>query len=200
MASIVQCIGRFAGPGSLSVDFVYSIAAYQDPPRPASRNADAGPVSPAFAGWWTQPERSLSAIVGLGYEQDKALGAVEHLQISEIWVLRPMSVIGEYDEALLKANSKLLEFVPQFRRLPYRVDQPYDTFHRLESLVNALIRESNPVLLPFGPKIFSLCALLCSCLHREVPVWRISAGRFGTPRDVIAHGAIYGIRVQFMNR
>ena len=88
---------RSLGPDvSVSVDFLYAIAQFTSPPAPLLANTHVGPVTPSFAEWTTEPELPVSAIVGLGYEPDKALGAVEHLQASEIWLFEPLSHIPEY--------------------------------------------------------------------------------------------------------
>jgi hypothetical protein len=74
---------------AFSVDFFYTLAQYDPPPQEVALNSHVGPVTPAFAGWTNNPDRGLAAIVGLGYEEDKALGAVEHVQAVEIWTYAP---------------------------------------------------------------------------------------------------------------
>jgi hypothetical protein len=139
----------------------------------------------------------MSAVVGLGYEQDKALGAVEHLQPGEVWVFAPHSAVEEYSVALKKANQVLLDTVPSSHRLVYEVGQPFDCFVTLESLVDRLAEEANVILLPFGPKLFALCSLLVAWLHSDVAVWRVSAGKGEMPQDRRASGYVYGLRVEF---
>ena len=81
----------------VSVDWYYAIARFSKAPIGFVPNLVAEPVSPAFAGWVTEPERDTVAIVGLGYEQDKALGAVELVQPSQTWALRPVSIDPRHD-------------------------------------------------------------------------------------------------------
>jgi hypothetical protein len=97
----------------VEVDFLYTLAAFSPPPSIASANTHVGPVLPSFSGWWTAPERPLAAAVGLGYEQNKALGAVEHVQASSIWTFTPVSPIAEYSPELEQANSTLLGARPR---------------------------------------------------------------------------------------
>lgn len=180
-----------------SVDFVYSIAQFQPPPKRHTRNAAAGPVSCWFAGWWGEPERPLSAIVGLGYEEDKALGMVEHLEAPEVWTLEPVSQDPDYVRALEISNRRLMDLVPRANRLKYQISQPTQTFYALESLVDGLSRSCNTILVPFGPKLFTLVSLLVALRHRTVPVWRVSGGTLQKARDSRAGGPIYGLRVEF---
>lgn len=181
----------------LTVSFVYSLAAFTPPPDIVQANSHVGPVTPEFAGWWEEPDRALVAVVGLGYEEDKALGAVEHLQAAEVWTFVPISEVEAFSPALTSANRTLLEGVPPNHQLTYRVQDPFDCFARLESLTFGLTQERNPLLLPFGPKIFSLCALLVSLLNPSVPVWRVSAEGQEVPVNREPSGFVYGLEVVF---
>ncbi len=183
--------------GSLTVSFVYSLAAFTPPPAAAQANSHVGPVTPEFAGWWEEPDRALVAVVGLGYEEDKALGSVEHLQAAEVWTFVPVSKVEAYSPALARANRTLLEGVPPSHQLTYRVQDPLDCFARLESLTFGLRQEKNPVLLPFGPKIFTLCSLLVSLLTSSIPVWRVSAEGQEIPVNREPSGFVYGLKVAF---
>ena len=181
----------------LSVNFVYSLAAFTTPPLEAQANSHVGPVTPEFAGWWGEPDRSVVTVVGLGYEQDKALGAVEHLQSAEIWTFTPTSEIHEYSPAVYEANRTLLESVPPYHQLGYLVQDPFDCFTKLESLVYGILRTQNPVLIPFGPKLFVLCSMLVGLTHVEAPVWRVSAEGQEPPVNRKASGFVYGLEVSF---
>jgi hypothetical protein len=177
----------------IHVDFVYSLAAFVDPPSQVFPNSHVGPVSEQFCGWWGEPERPSCAVVGLGYEQDRALGAVEHIEASEAWAFLPESEIAGYSQALRGANSTLLESLPQKRLIPYRVQQPFDTFINLESLIYGLSQTKNPIILPMGPKVFALISLIVGILHRDIAVWRVSASVQETAVDRKATGHICGL-------
>lgn len=197
LASALVIFDSFAATMPVEVNFVYSLASFTEPPTVVKPNSHVGPVAPEFAGWWNEPDRPLAAIAGLGYEQDKALGAVEYLQAAEVWTWIPESPIEDYSNALRKANQSLLEGVPLGRQLGYRVHDPFECYSRLESLIYGLSRTHNPVLLPFGPKIFSLCALLAALRHPGVPVWRVSAEGQDNPVNREASGFVYGLSARF---
>ncbi len=195
MAGLLTALRTFS-KSPIEVSFVYALASFTPAPDEVHLNSHVGPVTPEFAGWWEEPDRALVAVVGLGYEQDKALGAVEHLQAAQIWTFTPASEVGEYTPALLKANRTLLESVPPRQQICYRVQDPYECFAKLESLVYGLSREKNPVLLPFGPKLFSLVSLLVAILYPGLPVWRVSAERHENPVNRKASGFVYGLKVK----
>jgi hypothetical protein len=122
---------------------------------------------------------------------------VEHLQAAEVWTFVPVSEVEAFSPALISANRTLLEGIPPNHQLTYRVQDPLDCFARLESLTFGLSQEQNPVLLPFGPKIFSLCALLVSLLNPSIPVWRVSAEGQEVPVNREPSGFVYGLEVVF---
>jgi hypothetical protein len=179
------------------IDFVYSLALFTPPPTGESANSHVGPVTNDFAGWWSDPDRRLSVVVGVGYEQDKALGAVEYLEAQDIWVFEPRSVIEQYTAALQAANATLLSLTDSNHRFLYRVQDPLDCFSRMQSLVQGLIVTNNVVLLPFGPKLIVLCSLIVAARDKRVAVWRVSAQGSEVPVDRKGSENIYGLRVCF---
>jgi hypothetical protein len=183
---------------SIEAVFLYALAAYIPPTLSLAPNSHVGPILRSnFAGWWQEPDRPISAIAGLGYEPDKAVGAVEHLQAAEIWTFRPSSEVNEYSDAVSISNESLLSSVPVEHQLVYQVEQPFDCFLTLESLVYGVSQTRNVVLLPFGPKIFALCALLVASLHQDVAVWRVSAQEAEPAVNRKAKGSLTGIRAIF---
>jgi len=197
IADIITTLRSSVVHHEIVVDFVYSLAAFTPPPSNQSPNTHVGPVSKAFAGWWEEPDRLLSAVVGIGYEQDKALGAVEYLQAQDVWLFQPESVEKQYTSALNLANEALLKTIDSRHHFSYRVHDPMDCFSRLRSLVDGLAIKSNVVLLPFGPKLFVLCSLLVAAGRDQIAVWRVSAQTDEEPVNRIGSGHCYGLTVRF---
>lgn len=197
IAEIITVLNHSPSRQEIIVDFVYSLATFTPPPKEQSPNTHVGPVTASFAGWWGEPERLLSAVVGIGYEQDKALGAVEYLQAQDIWLFQPESKEIQYTDALNLANEALLKTIDARHHFAYKVHDPMDCFSRLHSLVHGLAVKSNVVLLPFGPKIFVLCSLLVAAGQDQVAVWRVSAQTDEEPVNRVGSGHCYGIRARF---
>lgn len=196
LASLVDAFRSAQVTQTIRADFIYCLAEYSPPPNLTFVNRHVGPITPQFSGCWTEPDRPTAAIVGVGYEQDKALGAIEHVQPSEVWLFFPRSPIGQYTAALECANRSLIETVTREggKILQYDVDAPNVLFADLESLIAGLSSRANCMLLPFGPKLFALSSLLVACLHPETAVWRVSGAE--QPSDRIGHAA-YGLSVAF---
>jgi hypothetical protein len=182
---------------AFSVDFYYTLAQYDPPPQEVLLNSHVGPVTPAFAGWTNDPDRGVAAVVGLGYEEDKALGAVEHVQAVEIWTYIPCSPISQYSTALAKANRTLLEAVSKDHQLSYTVSNPLNLYTELESLIYRLCQHRNVILFPFGPKIFALCSILAACSHPQAAVWRVSAEGLEDATDRLPSDFVFGLAVSF---
>jgi hypothetical protein len=197
LAAVIAGLLRASKPSGIIADFVYAVAEWSPPAAEPEPMVTAGAVLPLFAGWSDRPELPTVAIVGLGYEPDKAVGAYEYLEATGVWVFLPYGTDPRYEHAIANANRTLLNQVPNDRRIDYRVDQPVSCFGTLEAVTYGAMTSSRPVLLPFGPKIFTLCALLVACLRRDVPVWRISTGQLGTAMDRVASGKVVGLRAVF---
>jgi len=180
------------------IDFVYTPGVFQPPPDVRSALSFTGPVLPAFAGLpATTSSAGLTAIFGLGYEALEALGALQLLEASEVWALLPVDEDKDYYEVVAAENDTLIEMVDADHVLSYDVLDAVGTFQLLEQLVYGTSENSRPVIVPLGPKVFALAALLTSArFNREVPVWRFSSDQYSLPLDVSSSGEVSSMRVQ----
>lgn len=177
LAHVVSSLLQRSYKCCLRIFFMYNVASFSPPDAPSmGANSHAGPVTADFAGWRPEPDAPPVAAVGLGYEEGKALGAVEYLQADEIWAFDPFSPLSEYRDELTKANALLLEACPPSRVVQYDLTDPVGLFYKLESVVYGIKRSGRPIILPFGPKLFTLISLLVAYTHPEAAVWRVSAG------------------------
>lgn len=197
LAQLIEGLARAGSSHTIVAHFGYSIAKYSSPSQSPSPTVALGPVSPYFAGWSTDPELPLSMIVGLGYEQDRAVGAVEYLEPTSVWAFLPKSAEPEYENALVQANKTLLEQVEASRRIEYAVEDPNATFAILMPLVRRLSATSTVMLLPSGPKILVLLTLLIACTTRSISVWRASSGQQEPAVDRIPSGRQIFVRCVF---
>jgi len=199
MASLFAALTR-ARRGPVEVDFLYAEALYDPPSDDEPPIQAAGPVSSLFAGWSEEPEVPCVAIVGLGYERERAVGALELIEPATVWVFRPKSKDQRYDVAIDSAN-ELLWDLERIGIADYAVDRPLECFVRLESLAYGALGSARPVIVPFGPKLFALNALLVAALHwPKVTVWRVSSGQLEKAVDRRPEGSVHGLRVKFDRR
>lgn len=168
----------------IDVRFLYSIGKFQTPPTDDSIIATAGPVTPFFSGWTTEPDRPLVLVVGLGYEPDRVLGVVEYTEASRVSIWKPVGIEPEFGAELVRSNQGVRGI---FFQTEYLISQTFDTFLSLESHCSGIARESRIVVVPFGPKIFALQSMLVALHHRDISVWRVSGGDYTICRDTIAY-------------
>lgn len=193
----VAALWKLAADRSVSVDFVYAVAAYVRPGKEMEQILTAGPVLPEFAGW-TPPDKPTAAIIGLGYELHRAIGLIEFLEPAEVWVFQGQSDDRKYDAQVRRANKLLFDSVVPENLINYAIRRPLECYLTLESLIAGVSMNYRPVLIPFGPKIFALCTLLVALRHYPtVAVWRVSSDEAAEPTDRHASGKLYGLRSLF---
>lgn len=198
MAVIVStCFECSRELGPIDVCFVYAPAEFTSPGDEHGPITKFGAVLPEFAGV-SDSALGLATVIGLGYEPDLALATQQGLDPATCWMLTPTGVAERYDQAVARANARVLALMDTDDVLEYDVLRPFDAFMRVESLVAGLRRAHNVVLVPLGPKILALVCLLVAVVHApDVGVWRVSAGRLGESRDVKADGRVTAIRAVF---
>lgn len=183
LARLVRALEELEAEGE--VFLAYNLAKYSPPAEDLEPTSVAEPVIPEFAGWTNYPERPPAAIIGLGYEPSRAIGIVDHLEINNAaWAFVPQGPIGEYSATVDAANRSLLEMISvEGRWMCYDVMNPGALFHELNALAASLKQIYNPILIPFGPKIFAAVALLVASMHDGIGVWRVSSGTLQSPVD-----------------
>jgi len=184
IASVMATIEDVAATRKIEMFVAYCLAKYTPPSEHNLVNKTVGPVHPSFTGFSIDSGLPVAAVVGLGYEKGKALGAVEYVQSSDWWVFVPTSEESRYLKKVEQHNQTILRVVGSDRRFEYSVHSPLLTLSRLESLVSSLRSTHKTVLLPFGPKIFFFCSLLVSLVHKNCAVWHVSGERPATRADI----------------
>jgi hypothetical protein len=186
----------------LDVSFVYNLAKYSPPSESLDPTSVAEPVIPEFAGWTNYPERPPAAIIGLGYEQSRAIGIVDHLEINNAaWAFVPRGPVAEYSGSVDAANRSLYEMIGiEGRWILYDVMNPGVLYQDLNTLVDSLKHIYNPILVPFGPKIFALVAMLVAQRQGDIGVWRVSSGSLQAPVDRAPSTHTIALRVVFASQ
>lgn len=174
---------------------LYALATFSPPSNESVINEAIEPVHQRFAGWSTPDSRPTSLILGLGYEPDRAEGASEFFEPSDQWVFVPRSPVTEFFDEVYLNNKALLLEVGNRHVIEYDVLDPSLTFAQLEMVVGLLLDKTNPVLLPFGPKIFFFLCLIQCLQHPKIGVWHFSnRSVVGAAHDIGASGEVAGMR------
>jgi hypothetical protein len=198
IARTLLCLSYFRVPISLEVEFAYCPAKFVPPNSNNAPVTLTEPVVPELAGWTNRPDLPVSAVVGLGYEYEQALGTLEYLETGLAWAFIPFGEDRQYDDAVEENNKDFREFLTSANIHSYRVDRPFDCFLAIESLTYGLLRETRPILVPFGPKLFALLSMLVSLLYApNVTVWRVSGDQSGEATDRHANGKLIFLQTRF---
>src|SRR3972149_1460005 len=197
-AVLIEGILEISKQKVINTDFVYAPAKFSVPSEDPGVMEICGPVTDKFAGWTDYPDYPVNAIVGIGYEPEKAVGVIEFLEPNKVWILVPSGEDKNYDERVREANRDLWDMFSPKQFISYEVSNPYEYFMILEGLVFGSLKNGRPILVPFGPKMFALCCLLVACVHSPYPgVWRVSSGDAEVPCQRMANGKIVGICTKF---
>jgi hypothetical protein len=178
------------------VDLLYTPAVPPTETRGPERIEVLGPVTKRFAGFAPDPDSPVVAFLGLGIEQDRAIGALEYIEPATTWVFIPHGESKDFDEKLDGANSLVWQSIDEAQRIRYRVDDPFSLYTILEQLVFSESAAGRPILVPLGPKIFAACCLLVASQHRRAGVWRVTPGSYGKAHDCESAGKLIGLRVE----
>jgi hypothetical protein len=195
LAQIVGFLSTRYCDVNIDLAFGYALAKYSPPPnQPQPLNKRVAPCHPLFAGWTSSPGRPTTTIVGLGYEKDKALGAVEYIQASDCFLLIPDSPERKYRVDVDVHNAPLISASGENRKWNYEVMRPVEILLTLGAVISSVKQYSKPVLLPFGPKIFFAVSLLAALIHPEASVWSVSGEELEPSRNKAAAAHTAGLR------
>jgi hypothetical protein len=185
MAGITAMLDDFTESNSeINIVVAYCLAKYSPPSDRYFANKKVKPVHHHFTGFALDPGLPVAAVVGLGYEKGKALGAVEYIQSAHSWIFIPVSEEKKYYKKVEQHNQTILKSVSERQKFVYSVHSPIHVLSKLESLVSILVSTHKTVLLPFGPKIFFFCSLLTSLVHKRCAVWDVSGESPKSKADV----------------
>jgi len=174
LADIFALIAKMAIDYNYEIKIIYALAKYSPPSGEVHPNNKVKSVSHFFSGWSNRPGMPVLSIVGLGYERDKAVGAIEFLESSEAFLYIPHSSEEKFYIDVCEENSQLLENFGSDNQFDYKLESPIETIYSLDSVISSNKHNYKVVLLPFGPKIFYALSLLSCIPHPEVSVWYVS--------------------------
>lgn len=177
LAALLLALHEASLSVDLAIDFMYSPPRYDPTVVPAANVERAEIAHPRLAGLESDPSDPVVGIVGLGFEPNLALGVSEYLDLTGVFAFMPFGHDEAYDAATAQANASLFLGDTPCLRSDYDLRNPYNLYARLESLVYGLSGGQRIAIVPLGPKVFSLCAILVALNSPSpVAVWRFSLG------------------------
>jgi hypothetical protein len=186
IATVVEVLAQLTPSAPVTAHLLYVPSVYDPPDDLPQGVITLAPVSAYFAGD-LQPRARPVGLVGVGYEPNKASGALSNLEIPCSAAYVPDGPDPNFRAAVLAANSALLNGADAPEQIGYEVLEPFECIELLDGPIRTLIRsEGAPVIVPLGPKIFALSSSLIAAIHHpNVQVWRASfeAGEHAPPRE-----------------
>lgn len=174
IAEIMSFVAKQSKKHDIELCIVYELIKYKAPSRNVFSNNAVKPVNRFYNGWSHKPGLPILTIVGLGYEKDKALGAIEYVESSSSLIFLPNSIEEKYREDVDRVNHNVLSVTSKENKIEYDVGNPVQTIFSIEALINANKSKYKIVLFPFGPKIHFACSLIAAIAHPETSVWYVS--------------------------
>jgi hypothetical protein len=165
---------EFATIREMSIYFTYVPSRYEPPPKEQPPNLYVGPI-PGFSST-ELPDLPTALVLGLGHEPDKALGITEFIDAKELFVFMANPAFDRrFVRDVQRMNKELLARLPAGHAIGYPLPSITGTTILLKSLSEGLMRSHRLILVPLGPKIFSLICFLLAVLYPQISVWRVSS-------------------------
>jgi hypothetical protein len=132
-------------------------------------------------------DKKIALLACLGYEEGKAEGLIEYLQIdnNDIYLFYTAQSKNDlFYEKIKEHNQYLIHKIPTDNQFQYELENVPQVFNLLESLGNYLISKGYRVIIaPLGPKVFSLISILLTVKYKDITILRVSDGIKGSPVD-----------------
>lgn len=197
LAQIIEACFDHSYRSAMDVTFLYAPARYTDDAGIESSITIAEPLISDFSSLVADPEKPVGAIVGVGFEPNLALGVSEYLDVASVFAFAPTGVDRRYDRRTEGANREFFLTRNMTHVLPYDVFDPLTLYTKIETLVYGIGVEHRVCIVPLGPKIFALAALLVAASSPEpVAIWRFSSASASVPRESVADGRVAGLRIR----
>ena len=166
----------------VNIFFAYTEAQFEEPSS-ANPSYSASLMNGFHA--LESPHKRVAMLIGLGYEENRALGLIEYLHIDfkNCYIFKTDEMSNpEFHAALKVNNASLLKRIPKDQVFEYPINDLAYLDSILSTLVNHLRSEERRVLIaPLGPKPFSLLTLLLATKDPFINVHRVSQTPKSTP-------------------
>lgn len=196
LSIIVRILSEFGEQITVDATFLYSLATFDSHPSLTEANVMINAPLPGYEGWAADPAKPTACLLGLGFENQIALAALETLEPLHTFAFVASNRDSRFDDRVREDNRTLIKS-DEVTELNYELHAPFETLHMMESLIHALKDSYRLALIPLGPKPFALLSLLIGQSYQDqITVWRVSSDD-DDPQDREASGDIVGLHVTF---
>lgn len=191
-ADVLRILRESREGGRVVCYFTYTPSHFS-PPQPPTGNLHVAPIR-GFSRLEI-PDIPTALIVGLGYEERRALGLVDYVEAAESYAfLSDPAIDDRFVEAVRDSNRFLLRRLGEERTFHYPLPDLRATAAILSSVALGLVGDYRVILAPLGPKPFTLLCLLLASRFPKFDVWRVSSGTKGNVYERPPYGAPLVVR------
>jgi len=159
----------------LELYFSYTSAVFSEPLKTETKALLASPRGLLKANLRSAKPRAL--ILGLGYEKYLTPGLIEKLDYKAMFAFYSDPAFdSRYADWVTRNNKKIIRRLPEDHIIKYPVTDLKETDALLTSLTMKLRLDYQVVILPVGPKPFTLSSLLLAARYPDIEVWTIDTG------------------------
>ena len=181
MFAVVSAFARSCRPDD-KITVVYCPSAFKEPDRRFPRLEKLGPISAEFSSFASDPAKPLSLMIGLGFEPGIAMGIISQLEPTISYCFWGAGIDRRFDVAVRDANFGFDFAGFATREVRYLLNDPKGSYDLLEAVTYGLSQKHNVIIVPMGPKLFSLMAALIGTKYvGQVAVWRPALDRRDAP-------------------
>lgn len=198
-ASILRVLNDNSFFHEVDIYFSYTQATYSSPDKERSLKFN-NPIN--ILNNIESTDKKIALIIGLGYDKDKALGLYEYFQNDLKDMFLFITSNNDFSSDVNSNNKELISILDGNNIIYYDLDNVTYLTNSLNSLISYLTNKNyRVVIVPTGPKVFSLIALVTSIYNKNVSVYRSSTGILDEAKDKFAdpNKDFIVTRVNFIN-
>jgi hypothetical protein len=162
---------------SLEIFFSYTSAKFSEPLKPHGMTILNSPVDLLKSSVRAGQSRAL--ILGLGYDKFLTTDIIKKFDYKSVYAFYSDPAIdGRYPGRVVKNNKKILKLIPDDNIYRYPIEDLKQLDKLLTKLTMKLRLDNQVVILPAGPKPFTLSSLILASRYPDIEVWSIDNGHF----------------------
>lgn len=167
------------------IDVVYCPASFEEPDWQFPQIERIGPINSTLSSIESDLNKPLCLLLGAGFEAGISMGLVSQLEPRLSYCFWGTGVDSRFDRAVRRANFEFEFGGFNTKPIPYNVRDPKGAFIQLESAVYGFTQEFRVIVIPMGPKVFTMLSTLLGMLYvGQIAVWRVQHSRIDPPDAV----------------
>lgn len=181
LAETITQLARLCRPND-KIDVVYCPAAYREPDWQFPQIERIGPINSTFSSIESDINKPLCLLLGAGFEAGISMGLISQLEPRLSYCFWGTGIDTRFDRAVRRANFDFEFGGFNTKPISYNIKDPKGAFLQIESAVYGFKKAFRIIIIPMGPKLFTLLATLLGMYYvGDVAVWRVQHSPINPP-------------------